>query len=342
MKRLLPVGCGYGSRRILESFDYARPGFGGDDYLSDPADHAMAYGVYACAAYEAGKTERANIARDWLIKESRPGWGLPFAWKSFGIEPENPISTVYGITVAWGVRALIASYAATGHRRSLDAAVEALEYYAQFVQDSERGTYLPYSDQKKDNLNVYNVSSMLMAQYIHAGRLAEQPIFRAIADATAKTLWTGRLTCEHGDYWNYDPIRGRWNDSIHGAYVVQGIYDYRSSGGSAIPNPVGAIRMLRTYFRDGRTMEFASHPGISVKQSNMPARPWGVGMLAHTLSACGEVKLAAEIARSMEGDIPNDPRIKAHILFGLARLDAEARPWWRRLGFDMRSIVKAS
>ena len=182
---------------VFSAFDKQHPGRGGDMGRPAPDDHAMAYALYASAAVLAGRTDDARIAADWLVAHdhdgARLGWGLSFAWDAFSDGSTNPVTTVYGITTALAVRALLDVAEKTGERRYRDSAVGALDAYSGAVTQTPAGVFFWYSDQVADAIEVPNVVSMLMGQYARAGRVLDRQDYRQLADRAYAELMTKRV-----------------------------------------------------------------------------------------------------------------------------------------------------
>jgi len=159
-------------------------GYGLDPRHQDVSRYyPMAYALYAWAqAIHAKKTNSAHarsnaeIAARWLINhsdlngDSTVGWGLPFAWDAFGDGSTNPANTVYGITTALSVYALLEVFDLTGKKEFLSTALDALDGYITYFTALPDGTgYFWYSERSDDSHPVPNVSSMLAGAYAQAG-----------------------------------------------------------------------------------------------------------------------------------------------------------------------------
>ena len=322
-------------RDAMTALSPHHPGRGPDFVVKDELDHAMAYALYGSAAAIKRDQEQAILAADWLVANhyDGPGWGLPFAWEAFGREVRNPVTTVYGITTALAVRALIDVYELSGGLSYGQCAKNALEYYLQFFNATEDGGYFWYSDQPQDNKSVHNVTAMLMGQYARASLHWPNTGFRAAAQQAANYLLTQRQESELGMYWSYWVGASRPNDSVHAAYVVQGFIDYARALGCQVDID-SALRYLSGFVRSDRVYEFNPHPGLNERTLELPARVWGVGMLVQTLSDGGLIEDAIRATRALPayafgpgrfavrpGEREILPRAQAHVVLGLARLE---------------------
>lgn len=121
----------YSIEQVFNAFNQDHPGRGVDSYDYKEADHAMGYALYACAAVLNGDFSRTQTALDWLVANSNDGkgWGLPFSWDAFSDGSVNPESTIYGITVAWGVKAFLDYAEQTGSNKYDGVVRSVLDYY---------------------------------------------------------------------------------------------------------------------------------------------------------------------------------------------------------------------
>lgn len=330
--------------KAMEPFNPESPGLGLDLYQRKVEEHAMAYALYASSASMLGMKKQTKIAADWLINnpssENHAGWGLPFAWDAFGDKSINPISTVYGVTVALGVRALFDTYDLTKEVIYKETAIEALEYYILFFHDSENGGFFGYSDQPTDQIDTYNISSILMGQYARAYHYTRDNKFREIAKKSKQNLDFGRRTIDTETYWPYSVYEDRPNDLVHAAYIVQGYVDYAKYVDKNL-DIRKEVNYLMRFFDKEMVKEFPDHskfPAQTAKRAAellaRPARGWGVGMLIYTLADYGYTSEAIRAARALKPyEAGNDiyattpgreefiPRIQSHVTFGLAKLE---------------------
>jgi len=318
-------------RKALEAllaFDPVHPGRGRDGHTGNQIlDHAMAYALFASSARYLGLHEEATNARSWLIDDAakpdgQTGWGLPFSWDAFADGDPNPIETIYGITTALAVRALL-DCAEKG--KVPVQAISALENYLRFSNRTDDGVYFWYSNQRCDAKSVFNVTAMLAGQYARAGFLLGRNDFMQIAEAAAKDIVANRRQSRNGFYWNYGPEVARPNDAVHAAYTVLGLLEVQRWLGIDLDLKT-ATMYLRKFFRDGKPYEFVRHDGLEEKRFKKAARPWGVGALL--MVACeAEDKHLQSLSEAYLADrstyVVTDelffPRQFAHIAWGLAR-----------------------
>lgn len=328
------------ARATLAVLDDNFPGRGIDLYQRTIVlDHAMAYALYASTAALLGDKQKTVKAADWLIanpaKRGIAGWGLPFKSDAFGDGSINSIDTIYGITTALAVRALLDAYDLTYDLKYRSAAKDALDYYRDFFTQTSVGGYFWYSDQNVDNIDAHNVSAMLMGQYARASVYFEDDSFAEIARKAYSHLLSARRVAPDGSlYWPYSVQKPNHpNDALHAAYIVQGILDYRKH----LEEPINVDRELRhlsSFVDNNIVLEFPPSIKVDPKLQKRQARAWGVGMLIHTLSDAGRIDTARKAALALHayqerenvfGLMPGQselmPRIQTHISLGLARLE---------------------
>ena len=337
------VGWASGSRgpsralAALAPFDTAHPGRGPDSHFAEPTDQAMAYALYALAAAEMKDPDRAKIAADWLVGNSRQskgtGWGLDWSWDAFNDGSTNPADTIYGITVALAVRALLDTNEVAPNPVYAATARAALDTYAAAFVETRTGGFFPYSLEAADRKDVHNVNAALAAQYGRMGVMQDVPVFRELAHKAAQHIWANRIEKEGEVWWPYGEHSNRPNDSVHASYVVDGLAGVSRTVGFEA-NLAPALRHLKGFTRNGKVFEFPHAPGVPTKSVDRPARLWGVGMLLFVLADAGEREAAEamlpalsayQTAPGVYGVTPDDgrfmPRHQSHLLWGLARLE---------------------
>lgn len=299
-------------------------------------DKAMAYALYASAAVKIDELDRAKSAIDWLIRNPadsrKTGWGVTAPWDAFADGSINPVSTVYGITVAFVVNALFDVYDATGDFGYLNIAEKALGEYIDYFQKTTTGGYFWYSDQESDNIDVPNVSAMLMAQYARAARYLNKPIFMEIAKSAHSHLLANKSVAKDGWYWGYMVDRpAEVNDLVHHLVIAKGMMDYALYTGDAYG--VREVLNYIDFFQDGEIIyQFPRHGGISEKLPAGSARAYGIGMLIYISSRVNDRTTATRALeklkkyRTVEGiytlfpgeKIPGSPDVQAYVLYGIA------------------------
>ncbi|GLO52452.1 hypothetical protein PPUN110474_38530 [Pseudomonas putida] len=320
----------------MKPFDAEAPGRGLDLYAKKVVEHAVVYGLYASSAALLDMDKEARAAADWLVQnpssKEKMGWGLPFAWDAFGDKSVNPITTVYGVTVAIAARGLFDVYDQTGEESYRDAAVQALNDYLPYFHETEDGGYFGYSDQPSDQKEVYNISSILMGQYARAYYYTQDNRFLDVAQKAKSQLDESRRTVGDDVYWTYTSAITRPNDSVHAAFTVQGYLDYAKYVDNSL-DVSREVNYLARFFDGDSIKEFPDHAGLPAKAMALSARGWGVGMLTYTLADSGDIKGSLKAARALEqygagdgiytmtpGTTEFAPRVQAHVTMGLSKL----------------------
>lgn len=247
----------------------------------------------------------------------------------------EPPDTVYGITTAIAIEGLLRAHEITGIRSFRATALEAADYYRQFMTPTEDGAFFWYSDRAVDAHNVNNSSSMLAGAFAMAaeesdradlGQAAEQAYSEVMAQARQER---GYLS------WGHSDRRESPNDLVHAAYIVHGVLSVNRRLKVDAPDP----STLRDYIvgfhpAGGPPMEFRPDEAPA-GATDRRARTWGIGMgaavlaeleradAAHRmLSAATEYMLPEGFAYHFGGDF-DVPRSTAHLLLGAAFLEAE-------------------
>ncbi len=323
------------SSQVFDAFDPERPGYGLDIGCSGRHDHDMAWALYAIAAAGKGRLALLRRAADHLVEVSdrgggRWGWGVPCAWDACEPGPADPVGTIYGITVAWAVRALRTAWDLTGTKGYRRTARRALDYYAGMfhLSEDEATGYFSYSDQPADaDCNAFNVSAMLAAEYAWGAVELHSARDGVMADLALAGVWSGRQSSELGVYWPYRVGAPNLNDAVHHALILDGFLEARSFVPSSYPLEP-ALAYLALYVQRDRVSEQVG--------STRYARLWGVGMAIDVLARSGRVRAASVAADSLPryalpgrpfryaqrpGETAWYPRQNAYLLLGLIRLE---------------------
>lgn len=327
---------------ILALFNTAAPGYGLDAFTpTESMHHAMAYALFASAESYRARATRQRDARDnawlaaqWLIDhpnhtdDGRIGWGLPFAWDAFQDGSVNPADTIYTITTALAIQALLDAYELFRKPALLETAIRSARAFTEDAFD-RIGDELVfwYSHLPHDSYHVINVSAMLLGQLQRLSRF--EPGFAQYADMAVQYILNRQQRDELGYvYWLYGGDKwpesrpNRPNDLVHEAYTIQGLVDYVRYGGTFREeiDLHELYRSLERFLRDGNVLELPNE--------SRPARLWGVGAAVFTASLLEhELHLpprlsdqfteALTAAYAVTGQ-PFYPRQAAHVLAGLA------------------------
>lgn len=322
------------ARAIISALDANCLGCGPDAYLPGKTiEHAMAFALIASAGSNLSDEKTSRTAADWLVKNSRPGWGLGFAWDAFNDGSENPATTVYGITTALGARGLLDVFERYRDPRYLEAAVASLDYYSKFFTATENGGYFWYSDQASDEINAPNISAMMLAPLLKAGKLSDRPDFIRLAHMAAKEILASRKNQGTYQYWSYSDRNENPNDAAHAAFMVLGLTEYAAATGQNI-DLTQAQSYLTTFIASDGVRAYSQVDKIDPKWRLQPARLWDIGMLAYTLDETGQHRSARTVIAALPnyefeplrysnqpgGAAQQDSRMIAYILFALTRL----------------------
>lgn len=321
---------------VARPFDPQRPGFGLDfHHPRQMLEHDMATALFASAMLYAGERARAEPALDRLVESAfafgraEPGWGLPFAWDAFSDGSVNPISTIYAITTAFAVRALMDGRNLPRGDEYVAIAVKALDNYWRFFTTGESGCFFWYSDQPQDAKHCFNVSSMLAGQYARACALHWRAEYAERASSVVRTILAHRQDRDGLRYWRYSTENDRPNDLVHACYILQGLLDVKNALGLDIGVDLDHVR---NFIHDGAIFHFAPYEEISEDWLRRPARAWGVGMALHLAAELDDDDLVARLLHLLQAYVTTDgvigampgrrdfyPRQQAHVLFGMAR-----------------------
>lgn len=323
----------YDSRLVLSHFNSDQPGRGVDSYDHQVLDHAMGYALYAAAQVLNKDYRKAEVALEWLATNSNEGigWGLPFEWDAFSDGSVNSRNTVYGITVAWGVKALLDFTEGTGSDKYVWLIESVLDYYMGSFSVTPAGGYFWYSDSGSDDKNVHNVSAMLAGQYARAGKLLNKKAYVELSALAFRGVWGARHDDGKGMHWRYSDFSNRPNDSVHAAYVVYGLSVYSQAVGEKL-DLERACEYLLGFVSNGVASEYSHLESLSPSLLSRRARSWGVGMMIFVLSDQGRLNDADRFIKVLPdydygggvfglnvGEKVFFPRVQGHIALGIAR-----------------------
>lgn len=268
--------------RVVAGLDRQNVGRGPDPYQKDVVEHSEAYSILATVFVRLGDAMAAKAAADWLmhdaVKGDRRGWGLPFSWDAFGDGTVNSKDTVYGVSVALGVRALIDICEFASEEKYCARAVEALEYYKQFFTRVDDGGYFWYSDRAHDAFDVNNVNALLMAQYARASFLFKRADYAAFAEQAFSHIWSNRKESDAGVWWSYGQNQLTPNDLVHAVMMVQGLVEFAYYAKRQLRTD-GMVRYLEAFIERDGVREFGPHADLPSVLLDRPARVWGVAAL---------------------------------------------------------------
>ena len=328
----------YNYEYVLKSFNPKDIGYG-EETNGKMSHQSMACGLTAMAAAHMKDTRTAIKSGDCLLKTISKskgiGWGLGWAWDAFNDGTINSKDTVYGITTAIAILGLLDAEELTGVSKYSDAALEALNYYSNFITHEKDQAFFWYSDSRNDAFNVHNVNSMMAYAFAKGGKRFNRQKFSNLAKHSMKAVKHGALEKNGGVSWKYSELeKSRYNDSVHAAYIVHGIRGVEKIVNTTYLNSDKLLKYLKGFYNNaGFVLEFR-HDELPLKRKEKYARGWGLGMLSVAVgSDLGDLELGKNIYRTLASyefkphrfsyhytDKQNIPRSNAHILLALAKM----------------------
>lgn len=191
------------------------------------------------------------LIQDGLMGDGNlPGWGLPFAWDAYGDGTVNPPRTVYTISTALAIDALLTwenidPSAPRGQIRQL--VLETLLRYTDDKAFSPSGLFA-YSLSSFDRLyDTFNPAAYLAGQMQRFAFRHQTEKWSGLLSEAAHRVISILLRNFHLDrrsgsvYWHYSLQEPVPNDLAHACYIAEGINTFARYGGKPeadIPNPV--------------------------------------------------------------------------------------------------------
>ncbi|HJM97968.1 MAG TPA: hypothetical protein QF776_07350 [Acidimicrobiales bacterium] len=327
---------------LRRSLDPERPGFGLEYPGYPEAESAMAYGHIAQSAALIGDYETMQKAGRWLLEnsgvEEMTGWGLSFAWDSYRDGSVNPETTVYAITTAIAVDALTDIYCVTGQREYILTAIDALDYYLNFLLKDANDDFFLYSDQLDSNTNTHNINAMLSLTYARVGVIAGRQDFINVASGVVGSLASAIERQPGNITWRYSalPYESKYsfrNDLVHAAYISYGLNEAQHYLGIDLIEE-NDLRVYMDGFQSGDvTTEFRLNETLTDEETKRRSRGWGLGMYIAWLVSINDFERAEEIIETIEdyrlpegkfayiyGDDLSLPRSTSHLMYGAASL----------------------
>lgn len=300
--------------RVYALFDPNHPGRGGTDYPGDAIeDIPKSYAMILLAETERSKRRialslpnLAPVAGGWLLDNARLnengviGWGLPVAWDAYGDGSTNPANTIYSISTAIVVDALLTwSETANAPKSRIQKTVEAA--LIAFIDEavSTPAGLLPYSLEPADRpYDTYNSAAYLAGQMQRYSTLTQDAALaeklRRAADRTVKVLIEQHQeTSTKRWYWYYSKQEKNANDLPHAGYIVDGLRTYIRYGGALsqrIDLEAANLHLL-DFIHGGKLTGWPSF-----REIDLPPRLYDIGMAMHL--SCGYPALS-ELATAL-------------------------------------------
>lgn len=287
--------------RVHARFDRRFPGRGVTDYPGNTVeDIPKSYAMVLLAELDrrrhrirpdlpslAGRSGRWLLRNADLAGDGSTGWGVPVAWDAYGDGSENPADTVYAISTAIAVDALVTwmeRSRSAPRARILTTVSAALDEFVRTPRTPDG--LLPYSLERPDRRwDTFNPAAYLAGQMQRFARYADSPVqaarLRRAADETvASLLRNRRLSPSGGWYWWYSKQEHRANDLPHASYIIAGLDTYVRHGGrlSARIDLRAVARHLKDFVTPAGTPRAwpTFHPEV-----DLPPRLYDLGIALH-------------------------------------------------------------
>jgi hypothetical protein len=286
---------------LYQRFEPDNPGFGYADYPGDMEVHIpKSYAAILLAEIErtrggllSDRPSLAAVAGNWLLDnddinaDGEIGWGVPIAWDAYGDGSENPKDTVYTISTAIVVDALLTWMERDGDapkQRIFEVVTNALRPFSDPQMRSPSGM-LPYSFVKSDReYDTFNPAAYMAGQLQRFSNLTPdaelaQSLKEAADDTVQVLIDEKKVNSTTGSwYWNYSIQENVTNDLPHASYIIEGLRTYSLYGGK-LSNEIdfdAVLLHLREYIND-KPKYVRAWPLL---QSNIdrPARTYDLGM----------------------------------------------------------------
>jgi len=303
---------------VYRRLDPSRPGRGVTDYPGHTVeDIPKGYAMILMAelererhGIEPGLPNLADVAGRWLIDHSRldssgvVGWGVPVAWDAYGDDSINPVNTVYAISTAIVVDALL-DWMETKPNAPGSQIIEvvqvALERFAQPEMRTPSGL-LPYSLVATDRqYDTFNSAAYLAGQMQRFAKYSKDAaLFTRAADDTVRALIDHHQVSPEGNwFWRYSVQEDVSNDLAHASYIVDGLKTYMAEKGNLADFiDIDAVTLHLEEFAYGDSIR--AWPRLQENITNA-GRLYDIGM-AMTL-ACREPRLA-DMAKRLLDSVP--------------------------------------
>lgn len=307
------------SEAVYKNFDPIHPGRGLADYESDQSvDIPKSYGMLLIAELirqEKGilpfRPSLHQIAGNWLLNNAQLspdgniGWGVPIAWDAFSDGSINPENTIYTISNAIVMNALLdwleKSPSDAPRERIYQILDAMIKPYLEKTMRTPSGL-LPYSlmacDRPYDTFNPAAYFSGQLQRYASMIDEKRGQKLRQMADQTMQVLLDNHQIDKRGRwYWYYSIQETTPNDLPHASYIVLGIRDYQRYGGrlSKQFDWLSVRDHLASFDRHGETL--FGWPDFSTS-IDRPARLYDVGIALHVV--CNEPELRSTRNRLLQ------------------------------------------
>lgn len=345
----------------LSSYGYGVNAFSNNNSTPDPMAYSLITSAEAHRYVITGEEDALSnmlCGADWLVANSDlnnnglVGWGLLDAWDAFSDGSVNPPNTEYAITTALAVQGLLDTFDAINPKRPSQTENNTpinKETYLQYAElamnsyiDSKAYNTHPnsrvafwYSLRPEDSYEVINIEAMfagiLQRLAVATSDSSMAITYSEFADQVVNYMLDFKEDYNQAWLWGYcgryapSSYKPRLNDSVHAAYVVDGLMMYHQYGGR-LGNQIEDVKLLaglEMFITDGQVIEL---PG-----QDTPARIWGVGYLLYVINRYFENSSLGDVVYNytvnnywvndeyqFNTDNKGDVRHPAHVLIGLS------------------------
>ncbi len=309
---------------LYNRLDPEKPGFGTADYPGlDAVDIPKAYAQVLLAEVERNRhgllpefPSLAAVSGRWLLDhddidgDGIVGWGVPTAWDAYGDGSKNPANTVYTISTAIAVDALMTWMerdATSPKAKIFETVTAALRPFADPRLRSPSGL-MPYSFQDSDRVyDTFNPAAYMAGQLQRFSLLTDdadlREALRSVADDTVQVLLDQHRVNEATGswYWHYSIQMNLANDLAHASYIIDGLVNYQHYGGR-LGNRIdmaATLSHLREFF-DTDAGYVRAWPKLQ-KNIDRPARAYDLGIAMSLACAAPDM---ANLAPVLAAELP--------------------------------------
>ncbi|MHC1783125.1 MAG: hypothetical protein AB9891_10295 [Anaerolineaceae bacterium] len=229
-----------------------------------------------------------------LDKDGQIGWGLPVEWDAYGDGTINPANTVYTISTAIVINALL-DWVEIDPDAPVDQINSAIARSLKpYIEDNKKNPerLLPYSLSPFDeSFHTYNPAAYLAGQMQRFSLQITDPTLRkdlrVTSDNIISILVQSRQIDETGGwYWFYSTDEG-FNSIAHAGYIADGIRNYIKYGGALTDQldwPAVYKHFEHFFMEDGYSVSLMPH--ILELNASETARLYDLGFFMYLEGLC--------------------------------------------------------
>lgn len=308
---------------LVSKFNVEFPGRGVVDYppFSEgdiPKSYAMVLSSELIRA-KATKTPLSQIglvSGGWLlqnvVKGVHSGWGLPVEWDAFGDGSVNSTLTIYTITTAIVIEALLNWYEfddGAPKEKILQLVSFVLNPFVKDKINSISGLYA-YSNAPNDaKYDCFNPAGYLLGQMQRFAKITGKMEYANSADKNVKIfIEHKKISLSGAWYWNYSVTENNPNDLPHATYIYLGLKEYVKRGGT-LSSQID-LKKIEDHFTEFRNFWSGWHawPFFQKMDLNPKPRLYDLGIALFAFSTAGDKRLNkyAEELYSLSSDYRGD------------------------------------